>query len=104
MAMSRAPHRPRPVSVATTVAIAGFAALVTVWLGVLGQDRSSAPAPARAEQLAVVQMQAGESLHQLALRMAPDVPAAQTVARIRELNGLESALVDVGRTLIAPVS
>lgn len=101
--MSRAPHRARSVSVATTVAIAGLSALVTLWLGVLGQDRAAGPGSVTPEQLAVVQIQAGENLQQVARRMAPDLPVAQTVARIRELNGLDSAAVDAGQTLIAPV-
>lgn len=107
--MSRAPHRGperRPVSTALTVALAGVAALITLWLGALAQfsgDRADTPA-AVPDRLAVVQVQAGESLHQLAGRVAPDVPAAEVVARIRDLNQLDSAAVDAGQTLITPVS
>ena len=106
--MSRAPHpeQPRrPVSTAVTVALALAAALITLWLGTLAQisgDRSAAPASVP-DRLAVVQVQAGESLLQLAGRVAPEVPAAQVAARIRDLNKLDSASVDAGQTLIAPV-
>ena len=62
------------------------------------------PAPAALpDQLAVVQVQAGETLQQLAGRVAPDAPAAQVMQRIRELNKLDSAALDAGQTLIAPL-
>jgi predicted Zn-dependent protease len=53
--------------------------------------------------LAVVQVQAGETLQQLAQRVAPGTSAAQTVDRIRDLNKLDSAAIDAGQTLIAPL-
>lgn len=106
VAMSRVVHpRRRPVSTTVTIALAALAALITVWLGSIAQfsgDRAAATA-AVPEQLAVVQVQAGETLSQLASRVAPDAPAVETVARIRDLNKLESASVDAGQTLIAPV-
>ena len=40
--MSRAPHRPRPVSVTMTVVLAVVAALIAAWLVTLAQSRSSA--------------------------------------------------------------
>ena len=55
------------------------------------------------DQLAVVQVQAGETLQQLAGRVAPDAPASQVMARIRDLNKLDSAALDAGQTLIAPI-
>lgn len=104
VARSQTAHRGRPVSMAATAALAGLAALITVWLGMMGLARGSegsgAPVP---ERLAVVQVQQGESLHGLAARVAPDAPAAQTIARIKELNRLDSAAVDAGQTLIAPI-
>ena len=104
--VSRAAHLPRrPVSTMVTIALAGLAALITVWLGSIAHfssDRASTAA-AVPEQLAVVQVQAGETLEQLAARGAPDAPAGQTVERIRDLNKLGSVAVDAGQTLIAPV-
>jgi LysM repeat protein len=105
IAMSRAPHTRRPVSTAVTVSLAGLAALVTLWLGALANfsgDSSAAPVSAP-DQLAVVQVQAGETLQQLAQRVAPGASAAQTVDRIRDLNKLDSAAIDAGQTLIAPL-
>jgi hypothetical protein len=97
----------RPVSTTVTIALAGLAALITLWLGALAQSgaqravgATSAPVP---DRLAVVEIHAGETLQQLAGRIAPDVPVLQTVERIRDLNKLDSASLTAGRTLIAPV-
>jgi predicted Zn-dependent protease len=88
-----------------TVALAGLAALITVWLGSLAQLGSmrAATMVVTPDRLAVVQVQAGETLQQLAGRVAPDAPRDQVVAHIKELNNLDSAAVDAGQTLIAPV-
>ena len=103
--MSRASHRRRPVTPAATVLLALVAAAITVWLGLIAEmgspsDAPAGPAPAR---LAVVQVLMGESLEQLAQRVAPDAPVRSVVAEIRDLNALPSAAVDAGQTLIAPV-
>lgn len=98
-------HRHRPVSTAVTIALAAVAALITLWLGSLAHFSSAqASVPvAVPDQLAVVQVQAGETLQHLAGRVAPDAPVAEVVDRIRNLNQLESAAIDAGQTLIAPV-
>ncbi|MCW2591222.1 MAG: peptigoglycan-binding protein LysM [Mycobacterium sp.] len=105
--MSRASHRRRPITPLSTVVLALIAAAVTVWLGLvaqLGGSATSSDSPAAIpSQLAVVKVQSGESLQQLAQRIAPDAPAAAVVDQIRELNKLDSGVVDAGRTLIAPV-
>lgn len=102
--MSRASHRRRPITPATTVMLALLAAGITVWLGLVAQlggvSQPSAPMP---NELAVVQVQAGESLQQVAQRVAPEAPLGQVVDRIRELNQLESVALTAGQTLIAPV-
>ena len=107
IAASRAAHHGhRPVGTAVTVALAAMAALITLWLGALANfsgDRAAAPA-AVPERLTVVQVQAGETLQQLAGRVAPEAPAGLVVDRIRDLNQLDSAAVDAGQTLIAPVA
>lgn len=105
VARSHAPHVRRPVSTTVTIALAGLAALITLWLGSLAQfsgDRVTTPV-SMPEQLAVVQVQVGETLQHLAGRVAPDVPAGQIVERIRNLNKLDSVAVNAGQTLIAPV-
>jgi LysM repeat protein len=105
--MSRASHRRRPITPAATVVLALLAAAITVWLGLVAQ--LGAPVDAAdtttsvPSRLAVVQVQSGESLQQLAQRIAPDAPTGAMVDQIRELNELDSAAVDAGQTLIAPV-
>uniref|UniRef100_UPI003513835B LysM peptidoglycan-binding domain-containing protein n=1 Tax=Mycolicibacterium hippocampi TaxID=659824 RepID=UPI003513835B len=54
--------------------------------------------------LAVVQVHTGESLQQVAQRVAPDAPVGDVVDRIRELNELDSVTLAAGQTLIAPVA
>jgi hypothetical protein len=106
--VSRAPHRigtARPVTPVTVVVLALLAGIITVWLGAVAQfgeavRGATAPVP---DRLAVVQVQSGESLQHVAARVAPDAPVGTVIDRIRELNGLDSAGVDAGQTLIAPV-
>ncbi len=103
--LSRASHRRRPITPVTTVVLALLAAGITVWLGLVAQIGGvvgSSPA-AVPNRLAVVQVHSGETLHQVAHRVAPDAPVTQVVDRIRELNNLDTAAVDAGQTLIAPV-
>ncbi|OBK21698.1 hypothetical protein A5634_09790 [Mycobacterium asiaticum] len=108
VAMSTAPHRRRPVSVATTVGLALLAGVITLWLGLMANFGSmtneaadtSAAVPAA---LAVVRVEPGESLQQLAARVAPGAPVRDVVERIRDLNALDSNAVSAGQTLIAPV-
>jgi hypothetical protein len=106
--MSRASHRRRPITPLSTVLLALVAAAITVWLGLVvqlgGSAATSSDSPAVIpSQLAVVRVQSGESLQQLAQRIAPDAPATAVVDQIRELNKLDSGVVAAGRTLIAPV-
>jgi predicted Zn-dependent protease len=88
-----------------TVMLALVAAAITVWLGLVAQMGSAPESPGAQTpaRLAVVQVQTGESLEQLAQRVAPDAPVRSVVAQIRDLNELRSASVDAGQTLIAPV-
>lgn len=103
--MSRASHRRRPLTPTGTVVLAVVAGAITLWLGFVAQlSGPVAEAPATVPtRFAVVQVQAGETLHQLAARVAPEAPAAAVVEEIRELNKLNTSAVNVGQTLIAPV-
>ncbi|MGE2814685.1 LysM peptidoglycan-binding domain-containing protein [Mycobacterium heidelbergense] len=109
VAMSVAPHRKRPVTLLTTVALSLLAGVITLWLGLvanLGQLANGDSGPKAAavpDRLAVVRVEAGESLQDVAHRVAPDAPARQVADRIRELNDLTSPTLDAGQTLIAPV-
>jgi LysM domain len=105
--MSRAPHRRLPITPVTTVLLALVAAAITVWLGLVAQfggivGESAGPVPVP-DRLAVIQVQTGETLQQVAHRVAPDAPVGHVVERIRELNQLDSVALDAGQTLIAPV-
>ncbi len=103
--MAQTSHRPRRITLATTVGLAVLAALITVWLGEVAQLGASAAGGATAvpDRLAVVRVQNGESLRQLAARVAPGAPADRVAERIRELNRLDSVTLDAGQTLIAPI-
>ena len=105
--VSRAPHRRRRgVTPAATVGLAFLAALVTVWLGLVAQFGAAVNAPESAaapETLAVVQVHQGESLFQLAARVAPTGATDQVVQRIRDLNRLATGQLQAGQTLIAPI-
>lgn len=107
--MSVAPHRRRPVTVKTTLGLALMAGIITLWLGLmanLGQIANGEPANAAApvpDRLSVVQVEPGESLQDLAHRVAPAASARQVADRIRQLNNLSSPALAAGQTLIAPV-
>ncbi|MGA7051147.1 MAG: LysM peptidoglycan-binding domain-containing protein [Mycobacterium sp.] len=110
VAMSVAPHGRRPVTLATTVGLALLAGVITLWLGLVahfGQLANGDPATRSAahvpDTLAVVRVEPGESIQDVAARVAPDAPAPQVVQRIRELNDLGSPALVAGQTLIAPV-
>jgi predicted Zn-dependent protease len=102
MAVIDAGHR--PVSIKVTLMVAVLAALITVWLMAVAQARGSHVGHSSVpEQLAVVHVQPGEHLQRLAARVAPDASVSRVVERIRQLNGLDSAALEPGQTLIAPV-
>jgi len=107
--MSVAPHRGRPVTLATTVGLAVLAGLITLWLGLVanvGQalnGESPGSAAGVPDRLAVVRVEGGESLDDVAHRVAPGVPTRRVAERIRELNDLNSPVLVAGQTLIAPV-
>jgi LysM domain-containing protein len=109
VAISVAPHRRRPVTLATTLGLALVAGMITLWLGLLGNlgqlvnGGPAGPAASVPDRLAVVRVERGESLQDVAHRVAPDAPARRVAERIRELNDLNSPALFAGQTLIAPV-
>lgn len=109
VAVSTASHRRRPVSVLTTVGLALLAGMITLWLGLMANfgkmanDEPAGASPQVPAALAVVRVEPGESLQQLATRVAPGAPVRDVVERIRNLNALDSNSVAAGQTLIAPI-
>lgn len=103
--MTRTPHRPRPITPATTFALALLAAVITAWLGLVAHFGAAVADTAVSvpDQLGVVRVQSGESLQHLAARVAPGAPTGQVADRIRELNRLDSVMLEAGQTLIAPI-
>lgn len=55
-------------------------------------------------ETATVRVHGGETLSDVAARVAPDAPVGPVVDRIMELNEMSSAAVRAGQTLIAPVA
>lgn len=102
--MSRASHRRRPITPGATVLLALLAGGITLWLGLVAQLGGPVEEPVQMPtRLSVVYVQDGETLQHIAHRVAPDVPTAPVVERIRELNKLETGTVQAGQTLIAPI-
>ncbi|WP_280268338.1 LysM peptidoglycan-binding domain-containing protein [Nocardia wallacei] len=89
------------VGFATLAVAALVSAAVVCGLVGLAQLRAGAPA---AEPTSVVQVGPGESLSEVAARVAPADPVRDTVRKIVELNGLSGAEVVPGRTLIVPAA
>ncbi|WP_143695578.1 LysM peptidoglycan-binding domain-containing protein [Williamsia sp. 1135] len=52
---------------------------------------------------AVVHVQSGESLGDIASRIAPEMPTAAVVDKIMELNAMNNSALSVGQSLLTPV-
>jgi hypothetical protein len=91
-----APRRPR-LSAVWVLAVATAACALVYGLGSL----AGAMQPALPAETTVVRVQPGESLWELAGRVAPTSDRAAVVERIRELNGVEGA-VQPGQPLTVP--
>lgn len=52
---------------------------------------------------AVVHVQSGESLGDIASRIAPEMPTQAVVATIMDLNGMNNSALSVGQSLLTPV-
>jgi predicted Zn-dependent protease len=79
---------------------------VAVCLAVIGLvvlSNAFAGAPSVPDRTAVVRVEPGENLVELAHRVAPGSDTGAVVDRIRALNGLESSAVRAGQPLTVPV-
>lgn len=90
-----APRQPRVVHLVAAVAVT---LAVTVALGWLGQ-LADAGIPA---ETAVVRVGAGETVWDVAQRVAPESDPQTVVQRIRELNGMTGSAVQPGQQLQVP--
>ncbi|MHC1560212.1 LysM peptidoglycan-binding domain-containing protein [Actinomycetospora sp. C-140] len=77
--------------------------LVGVLVGLVVPDAAAPTVPVPAGTSVAV-VGAGESLDDVAGRVAPGADTGAVVARIRELNGLEGSAVATGRPLVVPGS
>ncbi len=92
-----APRRPR-LPVSWLLAVAGVVCLAVVGLGTLsGAGPASVP-----DRTAVVRVEPGESLWELAGRVAPGSDTTAVVERIRDLNGGLGDGVTPGQPLTVP--
>ena len=103
---STAPHRGAAGAghgFGVAVATALLSALVVCGLAGLWNMKTGALTDGPADTV-VVQVQEGESLSDVAARVAPDLPIDQTVARILDLNAMSTASVAPGQSLITPAT
>lgn len=83
--------------------LVGGALACLVWAFVLvGASYQDAAMPAGPAATQVVYVRAGESLTDLAQRIAPELPPVGVIAALRELNGLETSGLAVGQALVVP--
>lgn len=78
--------------------LAGVVWIVTI----IGSSYEDAATPGTPSVTQVVHVRSGESLSDVARRIADDLPVAGVVEQLRELNHLESSGLRVGQPLVAP--
>lgn len=79
----------------------GTLAVTAIVIG-LALLASAASEPAVPDRTIVVEVAPGETLWELAERVAPGSPTQQVVDRIRELNGIHGITIHPGQPLIVP--
>ncbi|WP_246843013.1 LysM peptidoglycan-binding domain-containing protein [Allokutzneria sp. NRRL B-24872] len=84
------------------LAALALTAVAVVGLGLLAQLRGIGDGPDVPESVSVVEVDPGESLWQLARRVAPDSPSGAVIERIVELNELSDHVVHPGQPLRVP--
>lgn len=98
-----APHTPTPEQVRRRVVVLGSVLVLLGVLLVVGLSalRAAGVAPVPTPT-GVVQVLPGESLSEVAVRVAPESPGAAVVERIRELNDLSTSTLRTGQSLVVP--
>ncbi|MFC5692016.1 LysM peptidoglycan-binding domain-containing protein, partial [Amycolatopsis mediterranei] len=90
-----------PVRWPWVAALAVASCLVVTGLGLFGGGAPGAPVP---ERTATVSVEQGDTLASLAARFAPESEPGAVVARIKELNRLDQAVLVPGLPLTVPVA
>jgi hypothetical protein len=84
-------------------AVAGIGLMMLVlFVLFFGRVVESGAAPANTGT-AVVHVQSGESLGDIASRIAPEMPTAAVVEKIMDLNAMSNSALSPGQSLVAPV-
>ena len=113
MSATTSARRTAPAAPAVHLTRRGRALAVLLFAAVLlgafslGRTASEAAAPASPAATPAVELatvQPGDSLWSVARRVAPDNDPREVVERIRRLNDLTSADIEVGQQLLLPVA
>ena len=93
-------HRRAPVPLSLMVALGVAVCLAVIGLAILSNAGSGAPTVP--DRTAVIRVEPGESLTELAQRVAPHSDPAAVVDRIRQLNALTDSSLRPGQPLTVP--
>lgn len=106
VALSRVEHPvvEDDVSWRTLVASVLVTVGVLLGLGVVAHAATSVDAGSLSGATEVVQVGSGETLTDVAERVAPQKPARQVIERIMELNAMSGSSIDSGQSLVVPAS
>ncbi|MGU3294394.1 LysM peptidoglycan-binding domain-containing protein [Williamsia sp. M5A3_1d] len=95
-------RRPAPIGWGAAI-VAGIALAVAVWAVVLGGSAAAESSAAPVAGTSVVHVRGGESLGEIAARVAPDRATSAVVADIKELNHMSGSALTAGQPLLAPL-
>ncbi len=93
---------PAPIGWAPAMVV-GIGLAVVMWAMVVGGFVFADSAAPAVSGTAVVHVRGGESLGELATRVAPEQSTASVVATIKELNHMSGSGLTVGQPLLAPI-
>lgn len=105
----RSTHSVRPAQTGMKLTVRGrrvvaLLALLPIFVTFLLIGTRSAQADATGPTTAVVKVEAGQSLWDVAVAIAPNEDPRSTIWTIKALNGLETSEVQAGQALIVPAN
>ncbi|AQA21299.1 putative dNA-damage-inducible protein [Rhodococcus sp. MTM3W5.2] len=103
MPVSRAVHGRRRRDGGIGALLVGMLLSAVAVAGLLGIAQARSNPQFALGETAVVQVQGGETLSDVASRVAPASRVEQVVARILDLNAMSGASVQAGQSLVVPV-